>query len=193
MPRTASTRPPTGIPASVPGNVELDLIAARRLPENLEQANNVYLVQAYEKHRWWYRRRFTMPALGAGERAVLVFEGNPLFQQILIWLATLLLACAGSMLLSSRWPLLAALLLGVEIAATLALTLLSAADFFVFLFAIPCMQVMQRFNTRGTAVVLGLTTLLTMVALMPGRGVLFAVGMAVVYFGGTVLLTPRIV
>jgi signal transduction histidine kinase len=86
----------------------------------------------------------------------------------------------------------AAALIGVEIAATLALALLTGADFFVFVFAIPCMQVMQRFGMRATAVVLGLTTLLTLLALMPGRGALFAVGMAVVFFGGTVLLVAYI-
>ena len=128
----------------------------------------------------------------AALRAVLVFRTSPVFDQVLILMAAWLLGCTGSTLLGSRRPLVAALLIGVEIAATLALVLVSAADFFVFLFAIPCMQVMQRFNRRGTAAVLGLTTLLTLAALMPARGALFAVGMAVLFFGGTALLVAYI-
>jgi signal transduction histidine kinase len=83
-------------------------------------------------------------------------------------------------------------LIGVEIGASLSLVLATRADFFIFLFAIPCMQVRSRFDTRWTAALVGLTTILTLLALMPSRGFLYALGMAVVYFGGTMLLVEYI-
>ncbi len=149
-------------------------------------------VQASRLHSWVYYSTLALMFVAAALRAVLLFRTSPRFDQILILLAAFLLACIGSTLLGGRWPLGAALFIGVEIAVTLCLTLISGADFFIFLFAIPCMQVMQRFNTRLTAIVLTLTTLLALAALMPSRGALFAVGMAVVFFGGTVLLVAYI-
>jgi beta-mannosidase len=62
------------VPAQVPGNVELDLMRAGLLPP-LHVGNNIYRVRPYEGFRWWYRRRFPTPRLGAGERAELIFEG----------------------------------------------------------------------------------------------------------------------
>ena len=62
------------IPAAVPGNVEIDLMAAGRLPD-ISKGNNIYLLRELETHRWWYRRLFDAPALSAGHRAELVFEG----------------------------------------------------------------------------------------------------------------------
>ncbi len=149
-------------------------------------------MQATRLHRVVYYSTLALMFVAAALRAVLLFQTSPLFDQILILLAAWLLACIASMLLAGKRPLLSAPLIGMEIAATLALTLASSADFFVFVFAIPCMQVMQRFNVRGTAIVLGLTTLLTLLALMPPRGALFAAGMALIYFGGTVLLVAYI-
>ncbi|MCC7205205.1 MAG: hypothetical protein IT441_09005, partial [Phycisphaeraceae bacterium] len=43
------------IPATVPGNVEIDLMAAGELPE-LSKGNNILLTRELETHRWWYRR-----------------------------------------------------------------------------------------------------------------------------------------
>lgn len=62
------------IPATVPGNVELDLMAAGVLPQ-LAYADNIYLLRQYEGYQWWYRRSFARPALDEGERVELVFEG----------------------------------------------------------------------------------------------------------------------
>jgi len=148
--------------------------------------------QAARLHRWVYYFALTFMFAAAALRAVLLFRTSPLFNQILMLLAAWLLTCAGSILVASRWPALSALLIGIEIATTVGLVVVSGADFFVFVFAIPCMQAMQRFTVRGTAIVLGLTTLLTLLALMPTRGVLFAAGMAVVYFGGTAVLVAYI-
>jgi len=63
------------IPAQVPGNVELDLIAAGQLPANLDQGNRIYEAQQYEAHQWWYRREFSAPQLQAGQRLFLTFAG----------------------------------------------------------------------------------------------------------------------
>ncbi|MHB1155853.1 MAG: glycoside hydrolase family 2 protein [Phycisphaerales bacterium] len=63
------------ISAAVPGNVELDLIAAGKLPANPEQGNRIYLLREYETCRWWYRRTFTGVTLRPGHRIELVFDG----------------------------------------------------------------------------------------------------------------------
>jgi beta-mannosidase len=62
------------IDATVPGNVEIDLMRAGKLPE-LSVGNNIYRTRELEGHRWWYRRSFATPMRPAGTRAELVFEG----------------------------------------------------------------------------------------------------------------------
>lgn len=62
------------LPAMVPGNVELDLMAAGMLPE-LSVGNNVELVRKLEGHRWFYQRSFVTPAHGEDDRVELVFGG----------------------------------------------------------------------------------------------------------------------
>ncbi len=81
VPASALAAPdiPAGWPcidAVVPGNVELDLIRAGRLPGDLDHAHNIYLLRDWECHQWWYRRSFNLEAadLPAG-RHELVFEG----------------------------------------------------------------------------------------------------------------------
>ena len=62
------------IPAQVPGNVELDLMAAGILPD-IFFGNNVKLLRPYEFYHWRYERAFEAPALRPGERAFLNFRG----------------------------------------------------------------------------------------------------------------------
>ncbi|MCC7409698.1 MAG: hypothetical protein IT442_16655 [Phycisphaeraceae bacterium] len=62
------------IPATVPGNVEIDLMAAGELPE-ISKGNNILLLRELETHRWWYRRTFASPGIEVGQRVELVFEG----------------------------------------------------------------------------------------------------------------------
>src|ERR1017187_4397424 len=74
LPRTS---PPTDwapIAAAVPGNVELDMVAASRL-EPLERGNRVYQALGLESHQWWYRRSFEAGPGEPGEKEELVFEG----------------------------------------------------------------------------------------------------------------------
>jgi beta-mannosidase len=73
----AATQPPADwptIPAAVPGNVELDLVAAGRL-EAPERGNRIYELRKLEDYQWWYRRDFPTPDLQPGEKAELVFDG----------------------------------------------------------------------------------------------------------------------
>jgi len=62
------------IPATVPGNVELDLMAAGRLPD-ISRGNNIHLLRELETHRFWFRRSFDAPTIPPGHSAQLVFEG----------------------------------------------------------------------------------------------------------------------
>ena len=71
------TAPPaddTTIPATVPGNVELDMIAAGKLedPTIGLRARDLLKLEPYQ---WWYRRTFQTPKLDNGDKAELVFDG----------------------------------------------------------------------------------------------------------------------
>jgi len=61
--------------AQVPGNVELDLIRADLLPEDLARGNNIYRLRELEMHQWWYSRSFEVPEEVSTERCELVLEG----------------------------------------------------------------------------------------------------------------------
>lgn len=61
------------IPATVPGNVELDLISAGLLPEDIYLDENIKLAEKYEKHEWWYETEFKMPKVYGN--TYLFFEG----------------------------------------------------------------------------------------------------------------------
>ncbi|MBI5723956.1 MAG: glycoside hydrolase family 2 [Planctomycetes bacterium] len=62
------------IPAQVPGNVELDLMAAGVLPD-IAFGENIHQLRPLETYQWFYRRRFDSPPLAPGQRAQLVFDG----------------------------------------------------------------------------------------------------------------------
>ncbi len=62
------------VPAAVPGNCELDLVKAGILPPP-EIGLNVLKLRQYEGHQWLYTRTFAKPAIPAGGRATLRFEG----------------------------------------------------------------------------------------------------------------------
>lgn len=63
------------IPATVPGNVELDMIAAGIYKRDLTVDNNVSDVLPYECYQWCYTRTFTAPELKAGQRLDIYFGG----------------------------------------------------------------------------------------------------------------------
>jgi beta-mannosidase len=76
-PRTPADLARAGWPniaATVPGNVELDLMKAGKLPD-LSVGNNVYRTREWENHQWWYQRKFPTPQRPDQARIELVFEG----------------------------------------------------------------------------------------------------------------------
>ena len=64
----------TSVAAVVPGNVEIDLMKAGKLPD-LAVGNNIYRLRELEAYRWWYQRKFATPKRDGGARVELVFEG----------------------------------------------------------------------------------------------------------------------
>jgi signal transduction histidine kinase len=66
------------------------------------------------------------------------------------------------------------------------------ADFFAFLFAIPCMQVRQQFTQGGAITLLAFSTLLTFLTLFQTYGLYYALGIAIVFFGGSLFLVTYI-
>jgi beta-mannosidase len=62
------------IDATVPGNVEIDLLKAGII-ENPEKGDNVWQLRKYETYQWWYQRSFKKPELKNGERIELCFDG----------------------------------------------------------------------------------------------------------------------
>jgi beta-mannosidase len=58
----------------VPGNVELDLLAAGRIADPMI-GSHVYALRKYEGYQWCYSRRFASPPLKPGQRLQLHFGG----------------------------------------------------------------------------------------------------------------------
>ena len=66
--------PAAWIPATVPGNIQADLEAARLLKPISYGAGDPALKEVAAKN-WWYRKDFTIPAELQGKRLTLVFDG----------------------------------------------------------------------------------------------------------------------
>ncbi len=62
------------VPCRVPGNVELDLVRAGKLPDPF-YGDNIHLLAPYELHEWWYQRTFDAPPEAAHPTTELVFYG----------------------------------------------------------------------------------------------------------------------
>jgi beta-mannosidase len=90
------------IPAQVPGNVELDLVAAGVMPD-LTIGNNVYLLRQYESYEWWYSRQFEKPVVSPGQRVNLVFEGLDCVADV--WLNAIYLGHAANMLVPQQFDI----------------------------------------------------------------------------------------
>jgi len=139
-------------------------------------------------HRWIYYIASGLMFAAAALRSYLLYKDSPLLFEILLWLGGWLLMFLGNILLFQKLPWCSTLLIGLEVFLILHLLRISQADYFVFLFAIPCMQSMQQFTLKETSLWLGLTTLLTFLSLSPSFGILYAVGTAVVFLAGSVFL-----
>jgi beta-mannosidase len=90
------------IPAMVPGNVELDLLASGQI-ENPETGSNVYVLRKYEAYQWWYHRTFETPRHTNGERIQLVFEGLDCFGTI--WINHMPVGKTENMLIDHRFDI----------------------------------------------------------------------------------------
>lgn len=90
------------IPATVPGNVELDMIAAGHL-EGLEKGNRVYQALSLESHQWWYRRSFESGHREPGQKVELVFDGLDCLGTV--WLNDKLVGHAANMLVPQRFDI----------------------------------------------------------------------------------------
>lgn len=64
----------TKIPATVPGNVELDLFAAGTI-KNPEIGNNIYNLRKYEGYQWCYHKKFSISKINSEQRLQLFFGG----------------------------------------------------------------------------------------------------------------------
>ena len=95
------------IPATVPGNVELDLIAAGHL-EPLEKGERVYLALGLESNQWWYRRIFNAEQKAQGGRAELVFDGLDCLATV--WVNGVLVGQPANMLIQHRFDVTSVLL-----------------------------------------------------------------------------------
>jgi len=71
------------IAARVPGNVELDLIQAGRVPDPF-YGSNILKLRALEGFEWWYVRHFDLPEDAAGREWDLVFDGLDALAQVWI-------------------------------------------------------------------------------------------------------------
>ena len=64
----------TKLTATVPGNVELDLLAAGMIKDP-EIGNNIYDLRPYEFCQWMYSKSFNAPEISKGQKVILDFEG----------------------------------------------------------------------------------------------------------------------
>lgn len=69
------------IQASVPGNVELDLLSAGLVPDP-ETGSNVYLLRPFEGYQWRYSRTFTSPEHAEEDEVALRFGGIDCYAEI---------------------------------------------------------------------------------------------------------------
>jgi beta-mannosidase len=90
------------ISAKVPGNVELDLLAAGII-KNPELGNHIYDLRKYEAFQWWYSRSFETPKVGKGERIEIVFEGLDCFASI--WINNRLVGTTDNMLIDHHFDI----------------------------------------------------------------------------------------
>ncbi len=101
-PEAAKAVEGTVIPATVPGNVEIDMLAAG-LIEDPMIGNNVYKLRKYEGYQWCYTKTFDSPKLEKDQRAVLEFAGLDTFAEI--WLNGKHVGSADNMLIEQEYDI----------------------------------------------------------------------------------------
>jgi signal transduction histidine kinase len=143
-------------------------------------------------HRWIYYLAAGFMFAAILLRTILVYQDDPAMFQILLLLAAWLLVFIANALLARRPLWVSALLIGLEMILVLALLLSTQSDFFAFLFAITGMQAMQHFSPRVTVILIGLSALLTFLALVQPYGIFQAVALAVIFMAVSIFLAAYI-
>lgn len=90
------------ISATVPGNVELDLLRAG-LIEDPMVGNNVYALRKYEGYQWCYSRKFVSPRVAKDEHVRLSFDGIDCIAEI--WLNGKHLGSAANMFIEHTFDI----------------------------------------------------------------------------------------
>lgn len=88
------------ISASVPGNVELDLLRAGHIEDPMI-GNNIYSLRKYEGYQWCYSRTFTSPTIKDNEEVYLYFGGIDCIAEI--WLNGEHLGSVNNMLIEHAY------------------------------------------------------------------------------------------
>ena len=90
------------IPATVPGNVEIDLEAAGIIPDPLK-GMNILQTRQYEGYQWCYSRSFPTPALKADQKLQLTFNGLDCLATV--WLNGKLVGSPENMFIEHRFDI----------------------------------------------------------------------------------------
>ncbi|MCX7030568.1 MAG: glycoside hydrolase family 2 [Spirochaetes bacterium] len=116
------------VEARVPGNVELDLMRASRLPD-VFAGTNIWKLRGLERNEWWYERCFTPPAGFGSRRLELLFHGLDCVAEV--WLNGERVGRADNMLVEHAFDVTGRLRLGGEnrLSVRLASPLLAARSF----------------------------------------------------------------
>ncbi len=88
------------VPATVPGNVEIDL-EREGIIEDPMIGTNVYHLRKFETYAWWYAREFDAPEVKPGERIELAFDGIDCIADI--WLNGKKIAVIENMLVEHHY------------------------------------------------------------------------------------------
>lgn len=92
----------SGIPATVPGNVEIDLQESG-LIEDPMIGDRVYDLRKYETYQWWYHRSFSKPDVPEGYRVEISFEGIDCIADI--WLNDVKIARVENMFVEHHYDI----------------------------------------------------------------------------------------
>ncbi|WP_300286679.1 sugar-binding domain-containing protein [uncultured Alistipes sp.] len=90
----------TTIPATVPGNVEIDMEAAGLIADPRVGAT-VNDLRKYEGYQWCYARRFSAPELRSGQRAELAFGGIDCLGEV--WVNGVHVGSSDNMFIEQRY------------------------------------------------------------------------------------------
>jgi signal transduction histidine kinase len=128
-------------------------------------------------------------------RSIIGFQDSPQLSLVLILLFFLAVLFLGSTFLAHDSPWIFTVLISFEVFTILALLLIThsiRSDLFAFLFAITAMQVMQEYNQRITAAVIGVSAIITFLSLFQIFGILQALALTLVYNALSVFLAVYI-